>query len=87
MFKQVFVSIENQNDNVPLTDEPVYYAFVPENSGPGKVVIELNASDADKDPNNTITYRITAGNPQSYFTIDPKTGMLMTLSFIPFKFQ
>ncbi|KAK6637234.1 hypothetical protein RUM44_007648 [Polyplax serrata] len=75
---EVFIAIENENDNAPLTDEPIYYASVPENSGAGKVVVELKARDADKDNNNQISYKITAGNPQSYFTIDANSGVIKT---------
>ena len=68
------MAIENVNDNSPLTDEPIYYASVPENSESGKLIVELSATDADLDPNNKIFYKITAGNPQSYFTIDSISG-------------
>lgn len=70
----MFVAVENENDNTPLTDLPVYYASIPENSGSGKVVLELTATDLDADPNKKIFYKITAGNPESYFTIDSESG-------------
>jgi protocadherin Fat 1/2/3 len=71
---QVFVAVENENDNTPLTVEPVYYPSIPENSPAGKVVVELKAEDHDKDPAQRLTFRITAGNPGGFFSINSETG-------------
>lgn len=72
----MFIGVENENDNVPLTEEPIYFASVLENSGSGKAVVLLHATDIDVDPNKTIHYRISSGNPENYFVIDPDTGKL-----------
>ena len=66
--------MENENDNIPLTVEPVYYTSIPENSPAGKVVAELKAEDYDLDPSQRLTFHITAGNPLSSFSINPDTG-------------
>nr|CAD7256658.1 unnamed protein product [Timema shepardi] len=73
MFCPVFVAVENENDNTPLTEEPVYYTSIPENSSSGKVVAHLRADDHDRDPDQRLSYRITAGNPESFFSIDSDT--------------
>jgi protocadherin Fat 1/2/3 len=83
---QVFVAVENENDNTPLTVEPVYYPSVPENSPAGKVVVELKAEDYDLDPAQRLTFRITAGNPGGFFSINPDTGKKKTIVRILFVF-
>lgn len=74
-YLQVYIQIENENDNVPLTEQPVYYPSVPENSPPGTKIIQLNATDDDKDPDQTISYRLISGNPEGFFAINATTGM------------
>jgi protocadherin Fat 1/2/3 len=71
---QVFIAVQNENDNTPLTVEPVYYPSIPENSPAGKVVVELKAEDHDLDPSQRLAFRITAGNPGGFFSINSDTG-------------
>ncbi|BES90547.1 Laminin G domain [Nesidiocoris tenuis] len=72
---EVFLSVTNVNDNVPLTREPVYYPRISENSPANTPVIQLTASDPDS---LVITYRITSGNPESCFSIDSHSGLITT---------
>lgn len=71
---QVFISVSNVNDNVPLSELPVYYPHVPENSPANTPVLQLTASDGDLDPQLALSFRITGGNPESFFTMDSTTG-------------
>lgn len=64
----------NENDNVPLTDEAVYYPSIQEDSPLGQTVIQIHASDRDKDPDQKITYKIISGNPEGFFAINSYTG-------------
>lgn len=75
---EVYVSVGNVNDNVPLSLEPVYYPHVTENSPANTPILQVTAQDADLDPDQTLTYRITAGNPESFFNIDTNTGVIST---------
>ncbi|XP_059608235.1 fat-like cadherin-related tumor suppressor homolog, partial [Phlebotomus argentipes] len=75
---EAFIEIENENDNVPLTDEVVYYASVAEGSSSGLKIVQLHATDRDVDPMNRITYRIVAGNPEGFFTINSTNGVIST---------
>jgi protocadherin Fat 1/2/3 len=79
---QVFIAVENENDNTPLTVDPVYYPSIPENSPAGKVVVELKAVDHDLDPNQRLTFRITSGNPGGSFSINSDTGKKRQLMLI-----
>ncbi|XP_064094852.1 fat-like cadherin-related tumor suppressor homolog isoform X3 [Macrobrachium nipponense] len=72
----VYVSVEDVNDHRPLSTWPVYWPGVAENSPPDTVVVTVAASDAD--PGANLTFGITAGNPQSHFTIDANTGEIRT---------
>ncbi|KNC25725.1 putative Fat-like cadherin-related tumor suppressor [Lucilia cuprina] len=75
---QVYIEIENVNDNVPLTNKPVYYPIIKEGSPPKTRVILLNATDDDEDPDTLITYKIISGNPEGFFEINKTTGELLT---------
>lgn len=68
------MQVENVNDNVPLTEHPVYYPSVPESSPAGVRVLQLTAEDGDDDPLQKITYRITSGNPEGFFAINSTSG-------------
>lgn len=71
---QVYIQVENENDNVPLTESAVYYPAVPESSPPGTSVLRIVAEDRDVDPLQKLTYRITSGNPEGFFSINSTTG-------------
>jgi protocadherin Fat 1/2/3 len=53
----------------------VYYPSVPENSPAGTKIIQLAATDDDKDPEQKISYRLMKGNPEGFFAINTTTGM------------
>ena len=75
---QVLVVVENVNDNAPLTELAAYTAAIPENSSGGKWVAQLQAWDLDRDPQQRLKFRISAGNPENFFALDPDTGVLTT---------
>ncbi|GIX74969.1 protocadherin Fat 1 [Caerostris darwini] len=70
----VYVEVEDENDNIPLTFEPVYYPNIPENSPEGTTVVKMEAFDLDVNPDQRISYHITAGDSQGYFALDSATG-------------
>jgi protocadherin Fat 1/2/3 len=76
----VYVEVLNENDNVPLSDDAVYYPTILEDSPSGSSVLQIRASDKDKDPNQKITYRITSGSPERFFSINSTTGLITTTS-------
>lgn len=71
---EVYIEVEDVNDNAPLTSEPIYYPVVMENSPKDVSVIQIQAQDPDSSTNDKLIYRITSGNPQNFFVINPKTG-------------
>ncbi|XP_050442855.1 fat-like cadherin-related tumor suppressor homolog isoform X2 [Adelges cooleyi] len=74
---EVYVEVKNVNDNVPLTNAPVYYPRIMENAAPNTAVIQLEATDGDLSATR-ITYKITSGNPGVLFFIEPTTGLITT---------
>lgn len=73
-FVEVFIEVQDVNDNAPQTSEPVYYPSVMENSPKDVSIIQINAVDPDTKASDKLTYRITSGNPQGFFAINSKTG-------------
>ncbi|XP_031734075.1 protocadherin Fat 3a isoform X2 [Anarrhichthys ocellatus] len=80
---EVFVQVEDVNDNAPLTSEPLYRPSVPENSPRDVSVIQIQAQDPDASPPaaaDRLNYRILSGNPQNFFTVNTRTGLITTTS-------
>uniref|UniRef100_A0A671VQ47 FAT atypical cadherin 3 n=1 Tax=Sparus aurata TaxID=8175 RepID=A0A671VQ47_SPAAU len=76
---EVFIQVEDVNDNAPLTSDPIYHPAVMENSPKDVSVIRIQAQDPDLTATpSRLSYRITAGNPQNFFSINPKTGLITT---------
>ncbi|XP_071780759.2 protocadherin Fat 3 [Centroberyx gerrardi] len=76
---EVFIQVEDVNDNAPLTSDPIYHPVVMENSPKDVSVIHIQAQDPDLTATpSRLSYRITAGNPQNFFSINPKTGLITT---------
>ncbi|XP_076387964.1 FAT atypical cadherin kugelei isoform X3 [Megachile rotundata] len=74
---QIYVEVLDENDNTPLTEVPVYYPSVPENSPAGVSVLQIRAFDRDVSPQQ-FTFSITSGNPEGYFLINSTTGLITT---------
>lgn len=70
---QVYVEVLDENDNTPLTELPVYYPSVPENSPASVSVLQIRAFDRDISPQQFV-FTISSGNPEGYFLINSTTG-------------
>ena len=81
-YLSVLVRILDQNDRAPIFEKPIYFANILENSPENKVVIKVEAEDADGQVSDgttsTLRYSIIRGNTQSLFHIDPNTGYIVT---------
>uniref|UniRef100_A0A672H9K0 FAT atypical cadherin 3b n=1 Tax=Salarias fasciatus TaxID=181472 RepID=A0A672H9K0_SALFA len=76
---EVFIQVEDVNDNAPLTSDPIYHPVIMENSPKDVSVIRIQAQDPDLTATpSRLSYRISAGNPQNFFSINPKTGLITT---------
>lgn len=70
----MFIEVEDVNDNVPLTSQPVYYPHIFEGSNAHTLIIRLNATDDDINKLTKISYKIVSGNPEGFFEINKETG-------------
>ncbi|XP_068441399.1 protocadherin Fat 3a isoform X3 [Clinocottus analis] len=80
---EVFVQVEDVNDNAPLTSEPLYRPSVPENSPRDVSVVQIQAQDPDAAhpaAADRLSYRIISGNPQNFFIVNTRTGLITTTS-------
>ncbi|XP_053502499.1 protocadherin Fat 3a [Ictalurus furcatus] len=76
---QVYIQVEDVNDNAPLTSEPMYHASVPENSPKDVSIIQIQAQDPDATATEPrFSFRIASGNPQNFFSINSRTGLITT---------
>lgn len=66
--------MDDVNDNVPMTPQPVYYPSIVEGSAFRTLIIKLNATDDDIDKSTKVTYKIISGNPEGFFEINKATG-------------
>ncbi|KAM9860843.1 protocadherin-17 [Aulostomus maculatus] len=76
---QVNVKVIDSNDNSPVFDQPSYVVEIPENSPPGKVLIDLNATDPDEGNNGQVVYSFSGYAPErirELFSIDSRTGVI-----------
>lgn len=74
---EIFIQVDDVNDNAPLTTEPFYQTSVTENSPRDVSVIHIWAQDPDGTSPVTadrLNYHIVSGNPQNFFTINTYTG-------------
>ncbi|KAM9765437.1 protocadherin-17 isoform 1-T1 [Menidia menidia] len=76
---QINVKVIDSNDNSPVFDKSTYVVEIPENSPPGKVLIDLNATDPDEGNNGQVVYSFSGYAPQriqQLFSIDSRTGVI-----------
>ena len=72
---QVYIKVLDENDNVPMSVDAVYYGSVPEGSPAGRSVVQVFGTDNDK-TDTVIKYKMNAGDPEGFFTINETTGKL-----------
>ncbi|XP_035605189.1 protocadherin-17-like [Oncorhynchus keta] len=76
---QINVRVTDSNDNSPVFDKPSYMLELPENSPPGRMLIDVNATDQDEGSNGQVVYSFSgyaSDRVQELFSIDPKTGVI-----------
>ncbi|XP_017334278.1 protocadherin-17 [Ictalurus punctatus] len=76
---QINVKVIDSNDNSPVFEQSSYVVEIPENSPPGTLLIDLNATDPDEGSNGQVTYSLSfygSDRIKELFSIDPKTGVI-----------
>ncbi|XP_069487651.1 protocadherin Fat 1 isoform X1 [Ambystoma mexicanum] len=79
-FVEIYIEVEDVNDNAPQTTQPVYFPEVMENTPKDASVVRIEAFDPDSSSSDKLSYKISSGNPQGFFSINPKTGFITTTS-------
>lgn len=77
-FATLQIDLLSINRHSPTFDKVIYDAEVIENSPSGTLVIQLNATDLDRDDYGHMTYEIPSDAALQLFKIDPKTGAIST---------
>ncbi len=71
------ITILDENDNSPVLSQRTYTATIPENTGVGLFVIQLQATDIDSGRNAQLTYSIiNDGSTEGIFQIDATSGIV-----------
>nr|XP_033805275.1 protocadherin-17 isoform X2 [Geotrypetes seraphini] len=76
---QLNVRVADSNDNSPVFEASSYTVELPENSPLGRVVIDLNATDADEGANGKVVYSLSGYAPdrvRELFSVDPQSGLV-----------
>lgn len=71
---EIYIEVEDENDNAPISSQPIYHPSIMENSPKDVPIVQIQAYDPDSSSSDKMTFKITSGNPQNFFTINPKTG-------------
>ncbi|XP_026185827.1 protocadherin alpha-2-like isoform X5 [Mastacembelus armatus] len=74
---QIIVNVIDANDNAPIFSKALFKLRVRENTLPGTVVIQLNATDLDEGMNSKILYSLMKRgntNPSEKFVLNSETG-------------
>nr|XP_046262325.1 protocadherin alpha-3-like [Scatophagus argus] len=85
---EIVIEVLDVNDNSPVFTKDVYSATLNENSAPGTLVIQVNATDLDEGANSEIVYSFgkeVDSHLQKLFSIDPSTGEIKVTGVIDFE--
>ncbi|XP_033984323.1 protocadherin-17-like isoform X2 [Trematomus bernacchii] len=85
---QINIRVTDSNDNSPVFEKSSYVIEILENSLPGKILIDLNATDQDEGSNGQVVYSFTgyaSERIQDLFSIDPNTGVIKVQGEIDFE--
>ncbi|XP_069675157.1 protein dachsous-like isoform X2 [Periplaneta americana] len=75
----VWVHLQDQNDNAPRFTQQQYSAAVWEGNNKGTFVMQVSATDADQGANSRVLYHIVDGNHDNAFVIEPPfSGLVKT---------
>ncbi|XP_061910438.1 cadherin EGF LAG seven-pass G-type receptor 3 isoform X1 [Entelurus aequoreus] len=77
---EVFITVLDENDNVPQFSEKRYVVAVKEDVRPHTEILRVSATDRDKDSNAAVHYNIISGNSRGQFSIDSFTGEIQVVA-------
>ncbi|XP_039201512.1 cadherin EGF LAG seven-pass G-type receptor 3 isoform X1 [Crotalus tigris] len=84
---RVYITVLDENDNVPQFSEKRYIVQVREDIRPHSEILRVTASDLDKDNNALVHYNIISGNSRGQFSIDSVTGEIQVVAPLDFEVE
>lgn len=81
-FTEIFLHVQDENDEIPAFESTRYYLMLAENIEKGTSIMKVTAGDADVGSNADIRYAFdteTVGDVVNIFDIDAHTGWISTL--------
>ncbi|XP_053157672.1 cadherin EGF LAG seven-pass G-type receptor 3 isoform X2 [Hemicordylus capensis] len=82
---RVYITVLDENDNVPQFSEKRYIVQVREDIRPHSEILRVTATDLDKDNNALVHYNIISGNSRGQFSIDSVTGEIQVVAPLDFE--
>ncbi|XP_060936012.1 protocadherin alpha-3-like [Limanda limanda] len=85
---EILIEVLDVNDNSPVFTKDTYSVILNENTPPGTLVVQVNATDSDAGANSEIVYSFGKEvdlNVQKLFTIDAETGEIKVIGVIDFE--
>ncbi|XP_039766205.1 cadherin EGF LAG seven-pass G-type receptor 3 [Ornithorhynchus anatinus] len=84
---RVYITVLDENDNVPQFSEKRYVVQVREDVRPHVEILRVTATDSDKDNNALVHYNIISGNSRGQFSIDSVTGEIQVVAPLDFEVE
>ncbi|XP_072928982.1 cadherin EGF LAG seven-pass G-type receptor 3 isoform X2 [Hemitrygon akajei] len=84
---KVYITVLDENDNVPQFSEKRYIVQVREDIRPHTEILRVTATDLDKDNNALVHYNIISGNSRGQFSIDSITGVIEVVTSLDFEVE
>ncbi|XP_060622144.2 cadherin EGF LAG seven-pass G-type receptor 3 isoform X3 [Anolis sagrei] len=84
---RVYITVLDENDNVPQFSEKRYIVQVREDIRPHSEILKVTATDLDKDNNALVHYNIISGNSRGQFSIDSVTGEIQVVAPLDFEVE
>lgn len=81
----VHITVLDENDNVPQFSQKRYVVAVREDVRPHSEILQVTATDLDKDVNAAVHYNIISGNSRGQFAIDSVTGEIQVVAPLDFE--
>ncbi|XP_036387094.1 cadherin EGF LAG seven-pass G-type receptor 2 [Megalops cyprinoides] len=81
----VYITVEDDNDNVPQFSEKRYVVQVPEDMPPNSEILQVTATDQDRGNNAVVHFSIMSGNTRGQFYIDAQTGKMDLVSQLDYE--
>lgn len=81
------VQVTDVNDNPPVFEQNTYEESIPEDVHEGTALLQVKATDRDQGENSEIIYSFVQSEKEHLFSIDTKTGVIITAASLDYEKQ